>query len=120
MEMKKKSKSKAAWEKEVMQKLNNLEQYLDGPYGTMHEYCPDDVEFANKLEGLREVVSALYKATFRGEVAVERKEVCCVCGCALPETSLYFMIAEHEKAICKNCVSEMCPTYLSERGICLE
>ena len=50
----------------------------------------------------------------------ERKEICCVCGCALPETSLYFTIAEHEKAICKRCVSEMCPTYLSERGICLE
>ena len=70
--------TKKAWVKEVNRKMEELQQYLDGPFVAMHEYEPDDVEFANRLEGLHGVVSALYKATFlKGESEMERK---CHCG----------------------------------------
>lgn len=59
---------KKAWAKEVNHKMEELQQYIDGPFVAMHEYEPDDVEFANRLEELHEIVSALYKATFlKGE-----------------------------------------------------
>lgn len=56
---------KKAWEKEVQEKMKKLEEFINGPYVSMHEYKPGDAEFANRLEELNTIVSELYKATFK-------------------------------------------------------
>jgi hypothetical protein len=36
--------------------------------------------------------------------------VCAICGLRFDEEAFYFSIGEHEKAICWDCVKEMCPS----------
>lgn len=45
---------------------------------------------------------------------------CSICGLNLNEAALYFSIARQGKAICADCVREMFPSRMPEKGITIQ
>lgn len=57
--------NKQKWEMAVEEKMDALDDFIDGPYSDMHEFEPGDVRFANKVEELNRIVADLYATTFK-------------------------------------------------------
>lgn len=58
-------------EKEVLKRLDTLQEFLDGPMVSLHEYIPSDPEYVKRVYRLHRLVSDLYSATFDLQFAIE-------------------------------------------------